>query len=129
MGAWGHKSFENDTVMDWTYLLEDSNDLALIEKTLNKFNIEYLEEYEGCPILGACEIILTLHGKGRVELPEEADKWVKRNQALDATYLNKIALSAIDKILSEESELFELWEDNEDWLADVKDLKKRFRFK
>ncbi len=126
MGAWGLKAFENDDASDWIYDLEETSDLSLIESTLNLSQDEYLESPDGCNILAAAEVILALQGKPRDGFPEGAANWVSSNASLDATPLTNLAISSLEKILSEESELRELWEETEDyegWKNDVLSIK------
>lgn len=126
MGAWGIKTFENDDSSDWLYDLEESDDLSVIENTLNEANQEYVEAPEGCNILAAAEIILGLQGKGR-ELPENAKEWIEKNKTLNVDSLVGAAIKAIDVVLSENSELLELWQDAADdfdaWKTDVESIK------
>ncbi len=127
MGAWGIKTFENDTSLDWLYELEESTDLSIVESTLSEADSDYIEASEGCNILAVAEVILALQGKARLDLPEEAEKWVSENKNLDATHLNVKAAEAVNKILSDASELNELWQEAEEnyqaWVEDVTQIK------
>ena len=127
MGAWGIKTFENDTSLDWLFDLEESTDLSTVELALSEADADYIEASEGCNILAVAEIILALQDKARPGLPEEAEKWVLENKNLDATHLNIKAAEAVDKILSKASELNELWQEAEEdyqaWVEDVTQIK------
>ncbi len=126
MGAWGIKTFENDDASDWIYDLEDTSDLSFIEATLKLPQDEYLESPDGCNILAAAEVILALQGKPRDGFPESAANWVASNTSLDTTSLTSLAVSSLEKVLSEESELKELWEETEnfeEWKNDVLSIK------
>lgn len=126
MGAWGINTFENDDAADWLYDLEESDDLSVIEETLKNAGSEYLEATEGCEILAASEIILTLMGNKRKNLPENAKEWVSNNKSLNPTKLKKKATKAIDKVLSKDSELNELWQESKKyktWRENVEQLK------
>jgi hypothetical protein len=93
---------------------------------LNEFNADYIEAPEGCTILAAAEIIIALQGRPKDGLPENAAQWVSKNLSLDSTHLNNIAIQAIEKVLSDASELKELWEESDDfdtWLKDVTQIK------
>jgi len=126
MGAWGIKTFENDDSSDWLYDLEESDDLSVLESALNEAEQDYIEAPEGCNILAAAEVILGLQGKGR-ELPENAQEWIEKNKGLNVSTLVTVAIKAVDAVLSDKSELFELWqdaeEDFENWKSDVESIK------
>ncbi len=126
MGAWGHKSFENDAACDWLYDLEKVSDLSLIESTLGRSEAEYLEAPEGCEILAAAEIVLALQGQARASLSEEALKWITKHKILVPSSLNAKTVAAVERVLAENSELRELWEESEEdfeiWRKDVLSL-------
>ena len=127
MGAWGIKTFENDTSLDWLFDLEKSSDLSILKLALNEADSDYIEAPEGCNILAVAEIILALSCKARPGLPEEAKKWVSENKSLDAGFLNAKAAEAVSKVLSSASELNELWQEAEEdyqaWVKDVTQIK------
>ncbi|MFC3150610.1 DUF4259 domain-containing protein [Litoribrevibacter euphylliae] len=126
MGAWGFKTFENDDSSDWLYELEESSDLTVIESAISEANEDYIEAPEGCNILAAAEIILALHGKAKESLPDNAEQWVSKNKSLDTSGLRDKAIQAIDKLLSDSSELKELWQETDDfefWVKDVTSIK------
>ena len=122
MGAWGVKTFENDDSSDWLYDLEESSDLSVIETALNEADSEYIEAPEGCNILAASEVIAALQGKANVGFPENAAEWVSKNESLDSSHLNETAITALDKLLSDGSELKELWQESEDYSSWEKDV-------
>lgn len=126
MGAWGIKTFENDDSVDWLYELEESSNLSVISGALKEGDSEYIEAPEGCNILAASEILLALQGKPRIGLPENAEQWVSKNKGLDSRELNLDAIKALEKVVSENSEIKELWEETEDfeeWINDVTKMK------
>jgi len=126
MGAWDINIFDNDDASDWLYDLEESEDLSLIEDTLEKSKTDYLEAPEGCKILAASEIILALLGNKRKNLPKNAKEWLSNNKKLDPTKLKKKAAKAIDKVFSEVSELNELWlesDEYDNWRKNVEQIK------
>ena len=97
--------------------MEESDDLSVIEETLAHAKTDYLEAPEGCEILAASEIILALLGNKRKKLPEIAKEWLSNNKKLDPTKLKKKAIKALDKVVSEDSELNELWQDSDKYKA------------
>lgn len=125
MGAWGLGSFENDTALDWVFDLTEGG-LDLIEQALDVVPGLQLDADEGSQALAAAEIVAALNGRGRGNLPEEVTAWMASVQPMDAQPLRAKALQALDAVLSEESELRELWAETEDfeaWKADVEALK------
>lgn len=122
MGAWGIKTFENDDAGDWVWELEESDDLSVIEAALDAAGGEYLESPQGSCILAAAEIILALKGRPRPDLPEEAAGWVAKHKTLDAGQLVSRALQAVDRVLGDQSELKELWQETDDFAAWSEDV-------
>lgn len=124
MGAWGHKTFENDDASDWLYELEESSDLSVIENALT-FEDTYIEAPDACNALAAAEILLAIAGKPHSELPENAAAWVAENTHLNSAPLFPVAAASLAKVLSDNSELKELWEETEEfasWKDDVKEI-------
>lgn len=136
MGTWAVSAFGNDFALDWAEDLQESKDLFFIENTLNNVLgadcAEYLEAPFGAEGLAAIEVLARLYGK-----PDEADEitddiaaWVEEVSAKVKRRPDLVekSLRAIDHILSERSELRELWQDSEEygsWRASVENLKAR----
>lgn len=136
MGTWAVGPFGNDFAQDWAEDLQESKDLYFIEETLNNVlkaeTTEYLEAPFGAEALAAVETLSRLQGRGGASDEDSApiDEWV-------ATVLLKFkprpdiadkARRALVLVMSEGSELRELWEDSEhfaDWQASVQDLSAR----
>ena len=125
MGAWGISTFENDDACDWLYDLENSSDLTVIKNALSLD--DYIDAPDGCMALAASEVVAAMMGHMREGFPESALKWVNDNKALELRTLKLQALDAVNKVLSEKSELLELWKDTEDfddWKRDVEEIRK-----
>jgi len=136
VGTWAVGPFGNDFAQDWAEDLQESKDLYFIEETLNNVlkaeTTEYLEAPFGAEALAAVETLSRLQGRGGASDEDSAqiDEWV-------ATVLLKFkprpdiadkARRALVLVMSEGSELRELWEDSEhfaDWQASVQDLSAR----
>jgi hypothetical protein len=130
MGAWSHEPFGNDDANDWAYGLEDVTDLSLIDEALDKVleAEEYLEAPEASEAVAAIEVLAKLLGKGTQTdtYTEKVDEWVKSVSVHpSATILVKANL-ALGRILGENSELRELWEegDAQEWLHSITSLQK-----
>jgi hypothetical protein len=131
MGAWACDSFGNDDACDWTFGLKKVNDLSLVEATIDAvLDAEYVEAPTASEGLAAIEVIARLQGNGgeRNSYSEPVDQWVEKHKIQVPAALAKKAHLAIEQILSDKSELKELWkESNEynEWLASVGELKMR----
>jgi hypothetical protein len=136
MGTWSHESFGNDDAADWAADLEEAGDLDFVESTLDAVldvGKEYLEAPEAARAIAAAEAIARLQGRfgTRDAHSEGVDNWVSRGGVKPSPALAAKAQRALDRILTEPSELLELWEDVEEevdnWKAAVQDLKARLK--
>ena len=133
MGAWGTGVFDNDTACDWAYGLEEQSGLALIERTLDTVLAaagEYLDASDAEEALAAIETIARLQGHWGVRNSYTAnvDAWVEKAKLQPPPALARKAHAAIDRILGEDSEILELWDDSElldEWKQEVDALRLR----
>ena len=131
MGAWGTGNFDNDTALDWVFELEEVNDLSLIEKTIDAvFDDDYIDSDIGCEALIAIEAIARLIGNFGKDnsYAEDLNSWVKSHNLDVNNELIVRGKKALDLIVSEKSELYELWEETEDfdtWKNEIDDLRAR----
>ena len=131
MGAWGLGNFDNDTACDWVYDLEEVMDLSVIEKSINEvFEEECIDSDIACEALAAVDTLARLNGHFGVKnsYTETVDKWVQKNKLDVPGELIEKAKKAIKHIISESSELFELWSESEEldnWLTEIESLEKR----
>ena len=133
MGAWSADVFGNDDACDWAFGLGDANDLSLIESTLDtvlSHGTEYVEAPEASEALAAIEVIARLQGNWGERNPytEPVDEWVEKTKLQPSAALAKKAHQVIERILAENSELKELWQESDEfetWLAFVAELKSR----
>jgi len=132
MGAWGELAFDNDTANDWAYGLEDVSDLSLVEaafEELESVGADYLDQDVACSALAACEVLARLSGNFgyKNSYTEKVDRWVEAHPLKPSAALLTRGISAIDRILGEDSELEQLWEesDGDAWRKTVADLRTR----
>ncbi len=132
MGAWAEDAFGNDTACDWAGDFSDNPSIGKIEEAINLVieSDEYLESDLASEALVACEIIARLKGNfGEMSAYSESiDAWVKSVNILPSNELILRAQKAIIRILGEDSELSELWDEdgiNEKWHAEMESLQKR----
>ena len=124
MGAWGYETFADDITCDWlSELLESKNPLLFLDESLSIEDIDYIEYDNGCRIIGACEALYSIKHSLRETTKEEFIEWVNNNKDLD---INSLLLKAIDSatfVLSDRSELKELWSENEEdypkWVKNI----------
>lgn len=133
MGAWGVRALENDDAADWSDELQETSDLSLVEETLEMIETvssDYLEADVACEVLAACELIARMLGRSGYSdaYSEPLDEWVAKHSIDVPSTLVARASHAIDLVISEDSELKELWQESDEyaaWLAAVEDLRHR----
>jgi hypothetical protein len=135
MGTWGSGIFDNDTALDWIEKLRKTSDLSLVEEALDKVlsvgdqQLIMGHTEEG---LAAAEVIARLQGNpGRkMGYTRDVARWVRKNKQIPSAKLSKKAILAIDRILTEPSEILGAWfkvEKFEEWKKKVENLRSRIR--
>ena len=133
MGAWGTDTFDNDTACDWAYELEGVADLTHVEQAIAgvlQIGSDYLDADAASRALAACEVIARLKGNfgARNAYTETVDSWVSQHRIASPSDLVTRAVAVVDRILTEPSELVELWADSDEgaiWRTAVSDLRRR----
>lgn len=132
MGTWSVDAFGNDDAADWAFELAESDDLSLVEAAIDGALAEsdYLDAPDAAIALAAIEVIARLNGNwgDRNAYTEPIDRWVERVTVQLEPELLARARVAIDRILGENSEMVELWQDSDDyeaWLGSVENLRSR----
>ncbi len=129
MGTWGIGSFENDDAGDFMIDLLDSGDLSLVREVLDNVltSTEYVEAPDATLAIVAAEIVAAARGRPTVAAQQEeglAD-WLARIRPTIDDDLLRQARDALARVLGENSELRELWEETDDmqaWRAAVTEL-------
>jgi hypothetical protein len=134
MGAWAEDAFGNDSGCDWAGDFSDSPSMEKVEEAIDLAidSEEYLDSDEACDALIACEIVARLKGNwGEKNAYSEAiDKWVESTSIVPSSALISKAECAIVRILGEDSELKELWDEdgkNEKWHFEMDSLRSRVK--
>jgi len=135
MGAWSHESFGNDDAGDFGYELEEADDLAPVEAALDAVLESpdgYVDAGDACQAIAAAEVIARLQGRWgtRDTYSETVDAWVEKMKLEPPAELVDKAVIVLDRIVGEDSELAELWDESEDgesWRAAVDELRGRVR--
>ena len=133
MGAWGSGVFENDTACDFAADVAEGDNFAALEQTLDRVPATkggYLEAPDAAEGLAAADIVARLTGSLGVQSAYTAtvDAWVGRMQLAPSQELVEKARRAINRILTEPSELLELWQDSkefETWRRAVDEVSQR----
>ena len=134
MGTWAVDAFGNDYAQDWAQDLHETSNLDAVTDTLDTAldTAGELDAPFAAEALVAIEVLARLQGKGGPRTDDSApvDEWVeaRKPKAKPRADLAEKAVRALDRILSEESELRALWEESEhyaEWLAAVEDLRSR----
>ena len=135
MGTWAVDAFGNDYAQDWAQDLQEISNLDAVEDTLNTAldtGAGELEAPFAAEALVAIEVLARLQGKGGAASADSkaVDEWVeaRKPKARRRADLEEKALQVIARILSDQSELRELWAESEhyeEWRASVEELRGR----
>ncbi len=137
MGAWGVGAFEDDTALDW--LDEElagagasavSGALTAVNETLVS---DYLEYDDGVHGRAAAETVAIAFGYPAENMDDnvrgQANEHAEAIVALEG--VKAAASLALDRITGDNSEIHELWTENDEtgaeWLAAIADLQARLR--
>jgi hypothetical protein len=130
VGAWGHRNFENDEALDWTWELEEKG-LTHIEATLQAVEnaaTEYIETPDCTTGLAAAEVVALLLGRPSDDVPSEVTKWAE-GKPKPPTSLVTRAIASIG-LIETESELRDLWAETGDfeaWKSVIRNLRDRLQ--
>lgn len=134
MGAWGEGPFENDDAGDWSYGFDGADEASghrLLAEALDLgVPDEYVEAAAGSVAVAAAAVVSWLHAPDEIPDPpdgESAAGWVRAIGPGPHTELTAAALAALDRVRGDGSELAELWEGDEAWLASLDEIEARLR--
>ncbi|MED7954664.1 DUF4259 domain-containing protein [Streptomyces sp. BE303] len=128
MGTWGIGPFEDDTAADFADTLDETSldeRENLIRSTLNRAveAQDYLDASEAVEAVAAAALIAAQCPDGE---PVTSSFGPDEALPLLATDLRTLAAEALDRVLAEESELAELWDDTDDgprWRQSISHLR------
>ncbi|QDU08163.1 DUF4259 domain-containing protein [Gimesia aquarii] len=114
MGSWGYKTFEDDTTCDWLYDLYEAEDPhSFLLSSLNPGQSDgFLDDLDCSKVLGAAETVFSLLFQVRDNPPEEFKEWIQKNQDLPVNDLKSNCIHSLKRVLSEDSELNNIWSDS-----------------
>jgi|SRR5215469_7895154 len=131
MGAWGTGLFDNDTASDFVDEVVRGRDFRRIEESLSSVvstGANYLQAPDAEEALVAADVVARLKGRmgEKTASTEVIDKWVRDHASLTPSEaLIEKARSAVRRILTEPSELLELFQESDEfaeWKANVDSL-------
>jgi hypothetical protein len=115
MGAWGVGLFDDDSALDFLEELTQTKDpLGLMNQSFTSATASEYLEYDSAQsvLVSAAAMDTLLNGTQHSDDLEDLDAWVQRNGNLNVATLRPLAVSALRRVLSEGSELRELWSEN-----------------
>lgn len=134
MGAWNYGVFDDDTAYDaLDDLKASSNMIADMERYFDEvIQTEYVgfDEAQYALVSAAVMDSVINNTQYRCDV-EDYFEWTRSQKSLDFSFLRQKAVKAIDAVLSDHSELRELWEENEElygaWREDKLSMQKRLQ--
>jgi hypothetical protein len=130
MGAWGTGTFENDDAADWVYELLESRDLMPARDALaaTMDSDGWLESPEGARAVAAAVVIAAAFDGDVEGVPEEVVGWLGHHPDAATREDARLAADALERVLSEDSELRELWVDageGQEWTEGIQRVGRR----
>lgn len=131
MGAWNYGVFDDDTAYDALYDLQESaNIIVEMEKYFDEvLKANYIDYDKGHYAIVSAAVIDSVINGTSYRCDDSYIEWIEKLNEFDFTPLKQKAVQAIDSVLSNHSELKELWEDNEElytsWRNDKLGIQKR----
>ena len=134
MGAWNYGVFDDDTAYDaLDDLIESSKIISDMEKYFDAvIGAEYVDYDDGHYALVSAAVIDSVLNDTQYSCDDEDYfKWIKTLKSFDFAPLKQKAIDAIDAVLSDSSEIKELWEESEElysaWREDKISRRERLR--
>ena len=111
MGAWGPGTFDNDDAADWVYELLDSADLAPARAALaaTMDSDGWLEIPEGARAVAASTTVAASFDGDVRGLPDEVAEWLEYHPDAATLADARLAIDALERVASVDSELREVW--------------------
>lgn len=111
MGAWGTGTFDNDDAADWAYELVESADLAPARAALaaTMDSDGWLEIPEGARAVAAASVVAAGFDGDVRGLPDEVVEWLEYHPDAGTLADARLAIDALERVASLDSELREVW--------------------
>ena len=136
MGTWGYKHFENDSAFDYSSMIENSdNPKEILKDTFgHTLQMDNISADQGQALIAfAAYVDRQTNGTKYSDDTDllDVDTFPQRHPDLDFTDIKEVAYKAVLKVLDKDSELNELWEENEEeyplWIKEVEGLIERLK--
>jgi hypothetical protein len=134
MGAWDHGVFDDDTAYDALDDLKASQEIMTeMERYFDAvIGAEHVGYDEGHYALVSAAVMDSVLNGTRYRCDDEDHfEWIKTLDSFDLAPLRQKAIAAIDAVLSDRSELKELWQENKKrfsaWQEDKISMRERLR--
>ena len=136
MGTWGYKHFENDSAFDYSSMIENSdNPKEILKDTFgHTLQMDNISADQGQALIAfAAYVDRQTNGTKYSDDTDllDVDTFPQRHPDLDFTDIKELAYKAVLKVLDKDSELNELWEENEEeyplWIKEVEGLIERLK--
>ena len=134
MGAWNYGVFDDDTAYDALDDLKASSDIIAdmewyFDEVIQTEDVGYDEAQY---VLVAAAVMDSVINDTQYRCDgEDYFEWTRSQKSLDFSALRQKAVKAIDAVLSDNSELRELWEENKElyevWREDKCSIQKRLQ--
>ncbi len=131
MGAWDTGIFDDDSAYDAIEELKNSDLMEYFKSAFNhSIDCEYLE-YDECfqTIVSVASMDMMLNGTAYRLDDKSFLEFIKKQSSLNLSAIISKAVKALDTVISEKSELNELWSENKKeypiWLKNINDLRSR----
>jgi hypothetical protein len=128
MGTWGPGVFEDDCTLECFTDLRDSESIEYISNALeDAVDSIYLDYETSCAAVVAAAVIDALvndmdYDSGNGQFME----WVNQNRKMPVVRFKNEAVKALRRVLSEDSELYEQWLENDssfmEWKAGLENI-------
>ena len=130
MGTWATGSFGNDSAGDWAIDLLENPTFEFFRETLEASIEEPYDSMLNENAIAAAEVLCMLDGFVPADYDQVSHNLgpaiSKLKEQSMPSDLKRLALQSVESI-EEDSELKELWEENEEWKSEIQDLKQRLK--
>lgn len=129
MNLWGTGPFDNDAAKAFVDEVLQDGDYALAEAfdVVLDADMDFIEAEEGFRVVAAAEILAAVLTDGTSRLVDAGLRgWVQNADASALAALKTSARNALKRVLSDQSELDDLWEESSDaeaWRSEVERLR------
>ena len=127
MGAWGTGVFEDDTSCDLLCDALEDDAKKFIQETISSQDAEYLEYTEGHAFIVSGVIADSILNQASYDHETEGfDEWMDQQQPDSLLEFVPDIVTGLKRVISEDSELNELWQENEEeypeWKSNIEEI-------